>query len=432
MGPTVTGDFDEPVDREALHGPARPETLSVEFYENDHGVLVRKNRGGGPSIFLLLWLIGWSVGCVFLAAELVNNPNISALLFAIPFWASWFFVAGLLAWMFFGKETLLLRPDAAMFQRSALVKLSSRVIPSTEIREFRECRSKHQENDQYLWGIELVTAGKPLRFDFRLPDRERAWLIYRLNQYLSATGAGEVTSMTTRSLSAAAPLESLAQTTESPFCQTLLRDQTLPAPPSDCQFTFTDNVTSFEFAVRGKFPLGLVAVLGFLNAFWNGIVLIFVFNLIRGEVGKNNMKIPQGWERIGMGVFLIPFVVIGLGMFVGLLFALFEPLRRSLLRFEQDRIVSETIWPVYRHTHQWPIADVDRLELRREGAEDHGSRKRLGQSLKEVLGDSPHSLAFVSASNVDLCVLDGFTEGEARWFAHEIFARRPHWFRGVA
>src|SRR5262245_34091166 len=169
---TVTGMMNQAIDGDSGRGPARPETLTVDFYEDPEGIVIHKKRGGGPGGFLLLWLIAWTVGCIVLAVVFIKNPALGNLAFAIPFWASWLVVAALLVWIMFGKETLLLRRDAALFRRTALIRISSRFVPRAEIQNFRECRSTYTEDDQCLWGIEMVTLGKPLRFAFRLPDRE--------------------------------------------------------------------------------------------------------------------------------------------------------------------------------------------------------------------------------------------------------------------
>src|SRR5262249_36595353 len=79
----------------------------------------------------------------------------------------------------------------AMFMRTAVIRLTSRVVPRREVQGFRECRSNYTENDVHLWGIEMLTLGKPVRFAFRLPDGERAWLIYQLNRFLQASGPVE-------------------------------------------------------------------------------------------------------------------------------------------------------------------------------------------------------------------------------------------------
>ncbi len=51
--------------------------------------------------------------------------------------------------------------------------------------------------------------------------------------------------------------------------------------------------------------MGAVAGLLFINAFWNGIVLVFVLALC-GLMPMDDG--PEGWEWWGMFVFLIPLV----------------------------------------------------------------------------------------------------------------------------
>lgn len=181
----------EPVIPDAALGPARPEKLTVAYYEEPDTLVIHTRRGGGPAGFLLLWLIGWTVACVTLLGEFIKDPTLATFAFALPFWASWLFVAGLLVWMRYGKETLILGTDDAIFMRSALIRLGERTVPRAEVQGFRECRSSHTENGQHLRGIEMVTLGKPLQFAFRLPDREREWLVFRLNRFLEGVKLNE-------------------------------------------------------------------------------------------------------------------------------------------------------------------------------------------------------------------------------------------------
>ena len=374
----------------------------------------------------MLWLIGWTVGCVGLAVVFIKDPQIGTLLFGIPFWASWLFVAGLLVWMIFGKETLLLRRDAALFRRTALINVSSRLVPRAEIQSFRECRSTHTENDHHVWGIEMVTLGKPLRFAYRLPDRERAWLVYQLNQFLASTkpdGDENCPPPAAPTTNVAIAANLVQPDTTLAACETLTIEHTLAEPPTDCDWSFDDEVSAFTFSERGRLQIGLVMGLLFINAFWNGIVSVFLCVLF-GLMPQNNA--PQGFEKIGLFVFLIPFEAIGLAMLAALVAALFEPVRRTTWRFEPDRIVRQTVWPVFRRTRAWNVAKLSRLELRRN-RENDARRMRPSLNANNLAGEVPFELAFVSDNNNDLCSITSLTEGEARWFASIILTQRPKW-----
>lgn len=408
----------------ASQGPARPEKLTVDFYEEADAIAIHKKGGGGPAGFLLLWLIGWTVACVVLAVMFIKDPSLGNLAFAVPFWASWLFVAGLLVWLLFGKETLIVRQDKALFLRTAWITLSTRGVPREEIQGFRQCRSKHLENDEHLWGIEMTTLGKPVRFAFRLPDRERAWLIYRLNQFV---GKSQPEVEQVEPPSALELARQRAFSGPSPETSTshevLTVDNTLARPPTDCDWQFTDDISAIAFSQRGRLEFTTLLWLLFLNAFWNGIVSVFVLSML----GLSPLdQVPQGWEWWGMFVFLIPFEVIGLAFFAALVITIFEPFCRRKWRFEPDRIVRQVRYSLFGRTRGWGVLGLDRLELRRSGG-------RYNQ-LKAITDTSPQSsdtsyeLAFVTADNVDLCSVPNLTEGEARWMANAVLERRPRWF----
>lgn len=394
--------------------PSRPETLTVVYLEEAGHLVIHKKRGCGSYWFLLLWLTGWTVGCIVLAVNIFSDPSL--ILFAIPFWASWLVVASIVVWMRFGKETLIVGPDEVRFQRTAWIKLSTRVVPRAEVQSFQECRSSYTENDQYLWGIEMVTTGKPLRFAFRLPDRERAWLIHQLNRFIGSTGSG-----LEQPLSAQPFMQRTGVVTAGPTARPLTYEETRPNPPFDCRWHMTEDFDDWIIERRGR--LEWIAILGllFINAFWNGIVSVFVL-LLWGILPVNNA--PQGWEWWGMFVFLIPFEVIGLAMFAALLMAFLEPFHEVTWRFERDTIGFTNRWPLIRRSKTWAMPDRVSLELRREAPENASA------SVASVLGDSPaRQLTFVSPDKVDIVTINSLTEGEALWMARLVLDRRPQWFQ---
>jgi hypothetical protein len=413
--------MNEPHLLDVSQGPARPERLTVEFYEEPDTVVVHKRRGGGPWAFLLLWLLGWTVGCVLLLVQILKEPSLGMFAFAVPFWASWLLVAGLLVWMLFGKETLFLDRDEAIFRRTAFIRLSEIIVPRKEVQGFRECRSNHSENDKYLWGIEMVTLGKPVRFAFRLPDRERAWLIHQLNRFLEASGPDAPRQF----LRPPPTIARNASSHESSFSkrapvapELLTFESTLAEPPTDCSWHLTEDSDAFALGQKGRLNIAALAILLFLNAFWNGIVSVFVMVLF-GLMPINNA--PQGWQWWGLFVFLIPFEAIGLVIFGALGFVVLEPWRRTAWRFDWDRIVRQTRWPVYCYTRAWQVLHLDRLELRRR-------RGSNSSAPTDLTGEMPFELAFVTSDNVDLCDIRKLTEGEARWLARIVLERRRNWF----
>ena len=231
-------------------GYAQLDPFMRNWFENiaavqfDHRLLAMTTVAG----VLLLWLIAWTVGCVALLVHVLKEPSLGMFAFALPFWASWLFVAGLLVWMIFGKETLFLDRDEAIFRRTAFIRLSSRIVPRKEVQGFRECRSSHRENNEYLWGIEMVTLGKPLRFAFRLPDRERAWLIHQLNLFLGTSGpdAQPQTLQPPLTLARNASSGETSFSNSTPVAtEALTFERTLAEPPTDCCWHLTEDSDAF-------------------------------------------------------------------------------------------------------------------------------------------------------------------------------------------
>src|SRR5437868_15430072 len=73
--------------------PPKPVTMRTTTAVSDrHMEVLFKSRPDGESFFLILWLTGWTVGCVVLAGVVYVKREVFMLVFGIPFWAAWVFV----------------------------------------------------------------------------------------------------------------------------------------------------------------------------------------------------------------------------------------------------------------------------------------------------------------------------------------------------
>ncbi len=266
-----------------------------------------------------------------------------------------------------------------------------------------------------------------MRFAFWLPDQERAWLVHQLNRFLGTSGQDEERQVIPST--ATIPLtkysgESSGSNGTLTATDVLVFEHTLAEPPTDCRWHIGEDDDTFAFQERGRLSIGAVAALLFLNAFWNGIVSVFVMQLLGQMPVKNPL---QGGEWWCLFVFLIPFEAIGLTMLAMLVLQVLEPWRRTAWRFERDRIVNQTRWPWYCHTRTWDAVELDRLELRRRD-QDNPQLRHAWQVTTALAGLAPFDLALVSGDNVDLCNIGNLTEGEARWMARILLGRRPKWF----
>ncbi len=170
---------------------------------------------------------------------------------------------------------------------------------------------------------------------------------------------------------------------------------------------------------RGRSEWAAVLGLLFSNAFWNGIVAVFVLSLC-GAMPDNEP--PQGGEWWGLFFFLIPFEVIGLCMFLGLLAVLLEPVHRTIWHFTRRDAERRAIWLGVGPRRTWEVASLDRVDLCRDA-------KRWWHASLPGGDGRRYRLSLVDKTNTELCSVNGLTEGEARWIGDAILRERAIWFR---
>ena len=381
-------------------------------------------RAGG--CFLVLWLTGWTVGCVFLAGAVLRAQQLFLLVFAVPFWASWFFVFFLLLKMFFQREHFVLDRGGAEFVQRVILPIAKRFVPMEEIRGFEVYSTVvDSESNRTASGIELLTMGRSLRFAEGVSSVECDWLAYQLNDHLGqlrvprAGGTGGLGDQagTATANEGAVQLWPGETVTAAPWPM---------EPPSDSRWTRADGFDEFTFAQRGRLSWTAAGLLLFVNLFWNGIVSVFVMVLAGLAPGEQGMQGAAWW---GLFFFLIPFEAIGLAMFLGLLAVLLEPLRRTSWTFTRQSIERRSKWLGIGPTRTWWVRQLDRLQLCRE---EPPSRASLGSlsGLPAGTGDgSPVCrLVLIDKENREFCSLRGLTLGEARWIADTVLRERAAWF----
>ena len=110
------------------------------------------------SLFLTVWLSGWSAGCSMIIFGLVKDFSWFLLLFSIPFIVGWF--AGAFSWLasLFGKQLLILEKDHLELEFSVLIPVSRKRI------SYKEILSIELTTLDDSTAIEIQSAGKPLRF----------------------------------------------------------------------------------------------------------------------------------------------------------------------------------------------------------------------------------------------------------------------------
>jgi hypothetical protein len=113
----------------------KPERCRVRVRDRDGELeMTHRLQHWSAGLFPLFWLIGWSVGCVMLIHQVLINPGLMTILFAVPFLAAWVFVFCFLVYLFFGREHLRLAPEGLQYESTALVRLQYRAIPLAELK----------------------------------------------------------------------------------------------------------------------------------------------------------------------------------------------------------------------------------------------------------------------------------------------------------
>jgi hypothetical protein len=399
--------------------PTKPARLHVQFEQSgDRLAFSYRHRGWGPGCFMLVWEIGWTVGCVFLVGLVVREPTWHNFLFAVPFWAAWFFVFAMLLNMFFGRERFSIGPDGAELARWVIMRLSYRTVPLAEIKRFEFCtRVVDSDSGSSEAGLRMQTIGRPLQFCWGLPDEELQWLAFQLNRCLAVL-KGESPESAIADAAKEEAKEAAVDDDISAPQEPALEKYPLD-PPSDCAWRREEDFQDLVFVRRGRFSFANVFGALFINAFWNGIVAVFVYQLWFGDP----KQIEQGFGWWGMFFFLIPFEVIGLVMFVYLLSELFAPFRRTEWRFADAMLHRRTTWfGVGPRRADW-LDSLERIELRQ--VKKRKWIRSSGNDSEEQQGK--YGLCLIDRRNTEICTLDGLTEGEARWM-YDVIRRRPAWF----
>ncbi|MGD9647615.1 MAG: hypothetical protein AB7U73_18015 [Pirellulales bacterium] len=404
---------------ETPSAPARPRKLKARYeVVGDRLRISRYYRHWGGTAFLAVWLAFWTIGCMALVGMLLKVPTLMHLLFAIPFWASWFFVAAILVGMLRFSEEFELDLQGARHRSKALVELSNRIAPLWELQDIEvSCWTREKSNGPPDYGIQVRTWGRPLRILAGLPELELRWLAHQLTQLLATLQAATATSQSrNRATDFAGPDE---------LPKRLVPSDHAIEPPSDCQWTLSHELNALVFTSRGRWSWIVVGFVLFLNCFWNGIVSVFLLPAL--GLADNG---PQDWERIQLLLFLIPFELVGLLMMVVLAIAIAEPLRSITWRFTPTDLKCELQWRELGRRWSYAIKGLSRIELDRKT----DAKRKLSDHFKQpnlvfTNDECPYRLSFVDRDNAEVCEIAGLSEGEARWIADQVMRHRREWFR---
>ena len=393
---------------------AQPQWRQVRIEEVGPDLeLSYRQRSGCAACFLIVWLTGWTAGCVMLVGQALSDPRFFNFLVAAPFLASWFFVAGVLIWMLFGVERVRLSFEGLEHRLTALVTLSRRLVPRAELKKVRAGMAVRQVGDAKHGEqpcLRFETLGQPIEFACGISDEEQRWLVEWLNDYLDALGPHGPPEHSS-------PGRTDGITTER---REVLRPAATPVgPPSDTRIEWRHRRDMVEFVWRGRWSLAAITAITFLNLFWNGIIGLFICKQIQ----------DFDWFLF---FFMIPHEVIGLCFGAAWLLALTAPvwrltwtfgereITRRLRASDADAIVLDIGWNKRFDVHP-PV----RMELWTK------PKEKRPRSLWPLLGHSEgeYTLSFLGEKDRQLLAINGLTEGDARWIADMLLRAFPSWSR---
>lgn len=375
-----------------LPTPTRPRVLTSTVSENGDAIVVTMREGSlGTAGFISLWLAGWTVACAMLVQVCLTERKLVLVLFGIPFWLSWLFMAGWLVNLLLTRVTLCLDRSGLAYERWLPGVTMRRFVPLPELRSIESRVFNVDSESGVTHGIEIQTLGRSIAIGTGLPPLEREWLADRLDRQRLH-------------LRAEAGLEEPWQIDQAD-CRTC-------APPTDSTWSVEDDFEGPQFVERARFDGATLLGLLFMTVFWNASVAFFGAHLA-GLHRAEAVPRDAGWWALF--VFLIPFEVIGVGLAIGLIAAVLDPVRVTRWRFGRDsiaRVTTRAGLPVgwnrrFPHDGLATAAVRDNVAPRRPFG--------LGTASNGAPSGTTYSLLVADEANVEVCTIQGLTLGEARW-----------------
>jgi hypothetical protein len=367
---------------------ANPVKRQVHVEEvGDDLVLCRRTGSESARRLAPLGLTFWTVGCVGIAVLVAFEPTADNIILAQPFWSMCLFMAIWLVRVDFGSESLRIGPDGLEYRSRALVPLRERHVPLREIRGIAHySRVVDGERGRTEHGLMIETLGKPVRFGQGVGRMERPWLAGLLHRHLQALVPDRT-------------IEHRLEGAEEKAVQieVMRPERAIPKAPSDSKVQSRTDWDRLDVLRRGSFHLAALGVVTFVNLLGNGCVAAFVTQTVK----------HFHWS---LCLFLIPFVIIGLGMFLVWWAVLLDPFRVERWSIGPGEIRTRHSILGMGLSRCYDAEELGWIELRKRA---RGRELRLTPQGDEA--DTPYSLGLVGRDGRDRLVIDGLTEGEARW-----------------
>ena len=405
--------------------PVRPQASGTRVERVAGGILLnRKTRPRFPRALLLFWLAGWTVTCALLVLLVRRDPRPVHFLFALPFWAFWFYVLYLMLDLAFGRECLRLTRNGLHYQRSALVPLKRRRVPIWQIGEIGNIsRVADRESGRVEQGICIETQRRPILFAIGAPDSERLWLMQMIRAQFGLIEANdpdapayEAPSRPQRVVdrdvepdsSAAKPIDVEASVPSLEEPEEILEVPTRSARrPLGSQWTTRRNAAGFHFAWQGRWR-------------WRTIgTLLLLGSIAGGLVGLARAAFQQYPNGLIATLYAVTLLVCALLIGATLLAASLRFCRREWVLGHDEVITRLSIFG-FCFANWYPVCRIARVVARRENrVVFHPDRDLRSTILGRLLGKDT-SLVLLDDADRVVTKLRALTPDEARWIGSEL------------
>ena len=353
--------------------------------------------------FLTVWLSFWTFICLALAAGLLFDFSWFTLLFALPFFAGWFFGAWMFIYMMTVRQVLHIGHQWVEVTNSIVLWTTlKKRIRRQDILEVR----KHLNDETYKCVLETTSGVIALCISTSNESEiERAMDFLRFQ--FESLSIGQPHSQSGFQLAKQPATNSASEKSETP--QPGFQFRRTEQRPETCDW---QDETGFAgktvFSKTGKFKFTeSLAILG-ACIFWNGIVGSFLLSPW-SESAKAN---PRSYvELTFIYLFLTPFIIFGLVLIVMTLASFFASFSQTTYAFSNRQIERTKQFFGIPFSKTWPVMGVLQIELM------HEQQKREKQFFKpEGIETKPKqfSLEF-HLPDQKLLSLGELTYDEASW-----------------
>lgn len=395
--------------------PIRPRSLRTRISEAPDEIRLEGRYTAWFIVgFIGLWLTLWTGGCIAIGWNIVHGGDWFLILFAVPFYTAWIAVFGYLVSLLMGREQATLNRAGFEYRSRTFIRWHTRLIPLAEILGFRECiGASDGDGGRQSSYLGVTNLGALQRFCRDVPAVERIWLVWRLQTALTELQRAH------REIQAPTPYSGPE---EDPVPQA--------QPPADSRWSCTDDGTALSFHSQGVWSWLSFAALLMVNAFWNGIVVIFLgvlFGFAPGGV-NGQAAAPDGWGWWGLFLFLIPFEVVGLALFIALLLEFLEPVRHTVWEFAADQVRRRVTRLGFGRTRYFEVPAYGSTVVRDDLGKSRWTMVNRMANNQEIENDPIYGVLVADSERREICTLHGLSLGEARWVSDKLRRERRSWF----